>query len=203
MTANNAAFAVAIHEAGHAIVGLALGLDFDSVWSDGTTGAVEFGRANEHAGLSNAAYAAHLHRLIAVDVAGIVAEDLHREKSQRGRFLPRANQSSEPTTSVDPRPRLSDWLDQCRRGILGLGCLDFGSDPARALRKARSVRFFESGRLDSPLSLNVIAEIRAAEQRAEELLVLAWVDVCQVAAALAHRQGLRLSMPALLQVIAA
>lgn len=202
MTANNAAVAVAMHEAGHALVGLALGLDFDSIWSDGTTGAVEFGHGAGLAGLSNAAYVAYLRQLLAVDVAGMVAEDLYHIKCQRGHFRPRTQQIVKAGTTGAPA-RLSALLDHCRCESLGLGHLDFGSDPARALRKARTICFFENGRLEPPLAQAVIAELEMAEQRAEELLVLAWADVCQVADALAQGQGLRLSMAATLQLIAA
>jgi hypothetical protein len=157
--------AVAVHEAGHALVGLNTGRKLLRVWVRGGEGCVEFEPFRWFPG-----GVARIHRGLAVDVAGFLAEDLAAGRD---------------------RERLSRRLAGGYSGPVQI-------DDRAAVKKAWTIRTGEflddyhtehvfwqqagHGRHE-----DILAEIVRAERRAGRILKRRWVAFLKLAHALSRR----------------
>jgi hypothetical protein len=192
-----ASWEAAVHEAGHAVVGIAMGREFIAVSVTGDVGLTEFKPWKWTAPLFGGSVA-RVRRGLVVDVAGHVADDLHREWVGDGQFYRHGRDTMliAPRRGVTPFPCRTS--DRSRRDEAGHGP---GSDLHDAVFKAVAICQWHTVR--SPLAgqlaagtyetESILKEVIRAERRAAKLVQRNWAAVLKLAAALVRRQTHRLT----------
>ncbi len=164
--------AVAVHEAGHVLVGLKTGRKLLRVWVQGKEGCVEFEPFRWFPG-----GVARIRRGLAVDVAGFLAEDLAAGVN-RDRLSRRLAGGYSGPVQIDDRAAVRKaWA--IRTGEL--------------LDDYYTERVFwqQAGHERHP---DILAEIVRAERRAERILKRQWVAFLTLAHALSRRPCRRMDV---------
>jgi hypothetical protein len=173
------ASAVAVHEAGHVLVGMRTGRKLLQVWVRGCEGCVEFEAFQWFPG-----GVVRVRRGLAVDVAGHLAEDL-AAGCNRERLSRRLAGGYSGPVHVDDRAAVRKaWA--IRTGEL--------LDDYHAQRV-----FWQQA--DHGRHEDVLAEIIRAERRAERILKRRWVAILKLAHALSRRPCGRMSAAQVVRLI--
>jgi hypothetical protein len=200
-----ASWEAAVHEAGHAVVGIAMRREFIAVSVTGETGLTEF-KPWEWTGPLFGGSVARVRSGLVVDVAGHLADDLHREWVGEGQFY-RAGRDVmllTPRKGVSPFPcRTSDRI---RRSEAGHGP---GTDLHDAVLKAVAICQWHTVRSLSAAypgpgtdeTESILREVVRAERRAERVLRRNWEAVLKLSAALVRWQTHRLTARQVLRLI--
>jgi hypothetical protein len=192
-----ASWEAAVHEAGHVVVGIATRRGFTAVSVTGETGLSEFAPWEWTAPLLGGSVA-RVRRGLVLDVAGHVAEDLHREWVGDGQLYRHGRNAIllTPHRGVTPFPcRTSDRM---RRDDSGYGP---GTDLHDVVVKAVAICQFHAFRSlaagapanDTDETKSILAEVGRAERRAAKILQRNWNAVLKLSAALVSRQTHRLT----------
>jgi hypothetical protein len=173
--------AVAVHEAGHVLVGLKTGRKLLQVWFRGKEGCVEFEPFRWFPG-----GVARIRRGLAVDVAGCLAEDL-AAGVDRDRLSRRLVGGYSGPVPIDDRAAVRKaWA--IRTGEL----LDDYQTQRVSWQQAGHGRHQD-----------ILAEIVRAERRAERILKRLWVAFLKLAHALSRRPCRRMSAGQMVRLIGA
>jgi DNA-binding XRE family transcriptional regulator len=180
-------YATAIHEAGHAVVGLALGRAFSTVHVNGAVGAVRFEDADFLEGDGfNEKGPTQIRERLTIDVAGNLAQVLAEELATDERW---------------------DWLEEHLRLSEAVplatteGRWEARNDLMKAIQKGMVLCHKASQSWPEPTSESVVKEIAAAEERAEAILRERWADVEAIAVALCRKRSHRLTYAQVLALL--
>jgi len=192
-----ASWEAAVHEAGHAVVGIAMGREFIAVSVTEETGLTEFKPWKWTAPLLGGSVA-RVRRGLVVDVAGHVADDLHREWVGDGQLYRHGRDSMLITPRRGVTPFACRTSDRIRRVEAGHGP---GSDLQDAVLKAvaicqwHAVRSTLAGHpaAGTDETESILKEVILAERRAAKILQRNWEAVLKLSAALVRRQTHRLT----------
>jgi hypothetical protein len=170
---------IAVHEAGHVLVGLMTGRKVVEVWLEDKEGCVEFEPFRWFPG-----GVARIHRGLALDVAGCLAEDLAAgvDRGRLGRRL--AGDYSGPVHLDDRAAVRKVWA--IRTGEL----LDDYHTQQVFWRQATHVRHED-----------ILTEVIRAERRAGRILKRRWAALLALALALSRRPCGRMSAGQVVRVI--
>jgi hypothetical protein len=198
------AWDAAVHEAGHVIVGLATGRRLVEVTVSGEEGLVTFETwelRHPWAGGN----VARLRRVLTMNVAGHVAEDLDHERMTWGGWAPHDLALARAIADAEGE-KLDVWpyrtSSRIRRGDPGNG--EPGSDVANTLERAQWVCEGRAGRpagwpfttrrdYNGPSDEEILAEVVRAEKRAERILKRDWDKVLKLAGSLCRRKSGRMT----------
>jgi hypothetical protein len=167
----NKTSAVAIHEAGHVLVGLKTGRKVVEVWVRGKEGCVEFEPFRWFPG-----GVARIRRGLAVDVAGHLAEDLAAD-CNRSRLSRRLAGGYSGPVDLDDRSAVRKAWAICKGELLE----DYHTEHV----------FWQQARHGQ--HEDILAEIIRAERKAERIINRQWVAFLKLAHALSRRPCRRMS----------